>query len=82
MTEPVAPREPGRKRDAGRTAKATLGVIILVLVVAFAVDNRENVHVGWVFGDVRAPLAVVIMGSLVVGALIGWLLARLAQRRN
>jgi uncharacterized integral membrane protein len=66
--------EERRRGSATHTARLVLGAILLVVVVAIVIDNRHDTTVGYVFGDVRAPLVVVLLGAAVVGALVGWLL--------
>ena len=50
MTDSSAPRL-REHRSAGTTARLILGVLLLVAIVAFAVDNRDDVRIGWVVGD-------------------------------
>ena len=59
---------------AGTWLRLVLGLVLLAAVVAFAVDNRDDVRVGWVVGDSQAPLALVMLLTAVAGAVIGWLL--------
>jgi uncharacterized integral membrane protein len=54
--------------------------VLLVIVVALVVDNRDDVRIGYVFGDVRIPLALVIVLSLLVGVAVGWLFGRRGRR--
>ncbi len=52
-----------------------VGVLILVVVVlAFA--NSGRVKVDFVIGDVQMRLFVVIVGSALIGWLIGWFMGR------
>lgn len=72
-------------RDVGALIRLTLAGVLVLLLAAFAIDNRKSVRVGWVFGDVRAPMIAILLVTAVVGALIGWLVlyrARRAGRRN
>lgn len=46
------------------------------LTVAFALLNTGDVEVDWIFGTFSTPLIVVIVVSLLVGALFGFALAR------
>ena len=72
-------------RDIGALIRLTLAGVLVLLLAAFAIDNRTSVRVGWVFGEVRAPLFLILLVTAVVGALIGWLLmyrAKRAGRRN
>ncbi len=63
-----------RRRSAGETLRLVLGLVLLAAVVAFVVDNRSDVRVGWVLGDSEAPLAFVLLITAVAGAGVGWLL--------
>jgi len=67
-------REARTSRAPVHTARLVLGVVLLVVVFAVVFDNREDVRVRYLFGDVRAPLVVVLLLSAVLGAAIGWLL--------
>jgi uncharacterized integral membrane protein len=50
------------------------------LAVLFAVLNLDDVRVNWVVATTNTPLIVVISVCLVVGAAIGWILARRRAR--
>lgn len=65
-----------RSRDLVRHLPTAILVIVLV---AFAIDNRRKVTVGFVFTDKRVPLVFVLVATAVIGALIGALVRR---RRN
>jgi uncharacterized integral membrane protein len=62
------------RRSAVGSARLVLGLIILAAVIAVVFDNRQSTRVGYVFGDVRAPLVVALLISAVAGALVGWLI--------
>ena len=53
----------------------------VVVVVAIAADNREEVRLGYVFGDASAPLWLVIVVAVAVGVVLGWLV-RLRRRHD
>jgi uncharacterized integral membrane protein len=50
------------------------------LAVAFALLNTGHVEVDWILGSWSTPLIVVIIVSLLVGALLGFTLAKRAGR--
>ena len=52
-----------------------VGVLVLVVVV-LAIVNSKKVKVDFVLGDVTMPLFLVIVGSAVIGWLIGWFMGR------
>jgi uncharacterized integral membrane protein len=45
-------------------------------VALFAVLNLDEVKVSWIVATSETPLIIVISLSVIVGAAIGWLLAR------
>jgi uncharacterized integral membrane protein len=67
------------RRDIARTAAV---VVLGVLLTVFAVLNRDDVQVDWIFGSGRAPLIIVIGLSVVFGVLLTWLGERIAARRR
>ena len=67
-------RKDAHRRSPAHTARLVIGIVLLVAVIAIVVDNRQQATVGYVFGDVRTPLIVALLGAAVVGALVGWLL--------
>lgn len=54
-------------------------VVLVLVLVAFAIDNRRKVTVGFVVTDERVPLVFVLVATALIGAVIGALLRR---RRN
>jgi len=57
------------KRQIAGLALAAVGVV-------FAVVNFDDVKVNWVLGTWRTPLIIVIALSMLVGAGLGFLVAR------
>lgn len=51
-------------------------LVLAALGIAFAVANLDEVRVNWILDTWRTPLIVVIALSLVVGAALGFLVAR------
>lgn len=50
--------------------------VLVLILVAFAIDNRRDVTVGFVFADEKVPLVLVLLATAIVGALVGALLRR------
>ena len=63
------------RRERSRTAAA---VILAILITVFAVLNVDEVKIKWPGGSGEAPLIIVIVVSLLVGAL----LTHFAERRR
>jgi uncharacterized integral membrane protein len=59
-----------------------LGAILVILVVAFAVANGQDVNVDYLVDSTNAPLIYVILGSAVIGALADRLLVWRHRRRD
>jgi uncharacterized integral membrane protein len=51
-------------------------LVLAALGIAFAVANFDEVQVNWLLGTWRTPLIVVIALSMVVGAMLGFLVSR------
>ena len=75
-------RHASREHRAGTAVRLVLGLVLLAVIVAFAVDNRDEVRVGWVVGDGSTPLALVLLATAVVGAAVGWLLLHRPARHH
>jgi uncharacterized integral membrane protein len=65
----------------GRTkVKLGVGLVIVVLLVIFIVQNRQPVDVILIWGKVAVPLALVIFLMLAVGFVAGYLVAWATRR--
>lgn len=71
-------RTPGRKPERTRRQQARLivGLTLAGLGVVFAVLNLDEVSVNWIIGTWDTPLIIVIAISVLVGAALGYLVAR------
>jgi putative membrane protein len=65
-------------RDSGRTIspKMILVAILVVIVVILAIVNSQDIKVDFVVGDFTLPLFVVIVGSALIGLIVGYFLGR------
>ena len=66
--------EQDRRHSTRAKVRFAIAAILVVAFAAVIVDNRGDTRVGYVVGDVEAPLVVVLLVTAVVGAAIGWLL--------
>ena len=80
MREEIRDTEDSGPHSKPHTVRLVLVGVLLAVVVAVAVDNRQDAKVGFLFGDVRAPLIVVVLCATVLGVAIGWLLSRRSRR--
>ena len=60
-----------RKIRRGQTVKVVIATTLLLLFAVFALINFQDVTVDYAFDEAELPLAVVIVGSLLLGALLG-----------
>lgn len=68
------------RRDGGQAARLVVAALIVIALVAVALDNRQEVAVGYVAGDASAPLWVVLVAAGVAGVVIGWLVKHRPRR--
>jgi uncharacterized integral membrane protein len=61
--------------------RAVLAAVLLVLLVAFVLDNTREVRVGYVIGDATMPLIIVLVVTAVVGGLIALLMLHRVRAR-
>ncbi len=83
--DPLSPaRRPEDKpaRSRGETARLVAAASVTALVALFAILNLDEVKVNWIAGTARTPLIVVIAGSVLVGAGLGYLLSRSRNRQG
>jgi uncharacterized integral membrane protein len=80
-TRPTTTETPPRRKRS-RTAllakenrRLLYGLVIGALVALFAVLNRDDVEVNWIFGTAQTPLIIVIAVSFLLGAVVGWIAA-------
>ncbi|MEA2718104.1 MAG: hypothetical protein QOI99_2421 [Actinomycetota bacterium] len=66
---------PTDRREVARIVALVVAVLVLL---ALAIDNRQSVRIGYVVGDVKAPLLVVLL----IAAVLGGLVARLVEWRT
>ena len=72
-------------RQVGLYAWVGALVVLLVLLIAFVLANTRSVQLSWVFGSTRASLVWIIVGSAIVGWLLGIvtsILIRASTRRR
>jgi uncharacterized integral membrane protein len=80
LTGQTAPTVASKRRPSPR---AILAVALSALLILFALLNSQTVTIHWILATTELPLIVVIAGCGLIGAAIGWLVARRqAARRN
>ena len=69
----MANDNPGGRRINAK--QVIVGVLILVVVI-LAIANSKKVKVDFVVADITMPLFLVIVGSALIGWLVGWFMGR------
>jgi uncharacterized integral membrane protein len=62
-----------RTGDRGSAVRWVIAALIVIAIIAVALDNRDEISVGYVFGDASAPVWVILVAAGVAGIVIGWL---------
>jgi uncharacterized integral membrane protein len=77
---------PSRRKGGGRSRSEQIRLVLAGLLgglaVAFALLNTGHVEVDWILGSWSTPLIVVIVVSLLAGALLGFIFAKRAGRSS
>jgi uncharacterized integral membrane protein len=68
------------KRSQREQARTAALVILAILITLFAVFNLNEVKVSYVFGSGRAPLIIVIVVSVLVGIVLGYVGQRVPRK--
>ena len=70
------------RRDIGRIVRLVLAIALVVALVAVALDNTDDVRVGYALGDANAPIWMVLAIAAVAGVVISSLLRFRARRHS
>jgi uncharacterized integral membrane protein len=72
-------------RGAHRTllyAYVIAAVLLLIILIALVLDNASVVTVGWVFGSSSISLVWLVIGSAILGLVLGMLIGALLRHRT
>ena len=70
------------RRDVAQLIRWLFIAAILVVLVVVAMDNRDDVRVGYAVGDTTGPIWIVILASAVAGVIMGWLVRHRPRNRD
>jgi uncharacterized integral membrane protein len=70
------------RRDLARIVQLAVVVALIIAFVVVALDNRDDVRVGYAIGDAHAPVWMVIALSALGGLVIGWILRMRSRHRH
>ena len=63
-----------------RYVTGTIAVLLLIIIVAFAIQNLEATEVSFLFWSVNISKIFLILGTYVLGMFSGWGLVELIKR--
>ncbi len=66
----------GSQSGRSISTKQIIALVAGVIVVVLAIANSQKVRVDFLVGDVKWPLFIVIIGSAVLGWVVGWFMGR------
>jgi uncharacterized integral membrane protein len=75
-SSPRGRREVDKSRSRRENVRLVAAATVSALAALFAVLNLEEVEVNWIIGTWDTPLIVVVALSMVLGAGLGFLVAR------
>ena len=84
MADDSGGMQPGDKEytDKGMSFGAIISVIVGVAALIFIFQNSEQQDVNFLFFSATVPLSVVIIISMLLGAIIGWFFGYMRRRRR
>ncbi len=74
-------RSPSPQHRSERT-RLVVGAIVVIVLIAFVLDNRRTVKIGFVVGNHETRLIYVLIVTALLGAVLGVVLDRLWLRRG
>jgi uncharacterized integral membrane protein len=78
----ASPDTPGKKRRNRDNTRIVVAVVVLVLLIAFVLDNQNTVPIGFIFFHVDLSLIWVLLIAAFLGALVDRLVMIIVQRRK
>jgi uncharacterized integral membrane protein len=78
----LADHDPTRPRGQDRSWKLWAGLVALLVLIIFVVQNSQEVTVDFLFTTTTTPLVFALVFAGALGALVGWLLPRVRRGRH
>lgn len=72
--------EVSTSHDVARVLRILVAVAIIAAVVIVALDNTDDVRVGYAFGETQGPIWIVLLAAGVAGVVVGWLIRHRPRR--
>ena len=78
----MADQDPTRPRGQDRNWKLWAGLVALLVLIVFVVQNSQEVEVDFLFTTTTTPLVFALLIAGALGWLVGWLLPRVRRGRH
>lgn len=78
----MADQPPKPAPSRSNQTRLVVSLIVAVLIVIFAIQNRHKVSVEFLFLDITTRMIWVIIASAIAGAFAGWLVRRARRQRR
>jgi uncharacterized integral membrane protein len=69
------------RRDFALLIRWLFIAAIVVALVLVAMDNRDDVRVGYAVGEAKGPIWIVMLAAAAAGVVIGWLVRHRPRNR-
>ena len=70
------------RHDAAQIFRFVIVAALVAAIVIVGMDNRDDVRIGYAFGDASAPVWIVLVLAAITGIFIGWLLRHRAHHSD
>jgi uncharacterized integral membrane protein len=74
--------QPSPQPSRQNQTRLIVALVVTVLLVIFAIQNRHKVSVEFLFLDIETRMIWVIILSAIAGAIAGWLVRRARRQRR
>jgi uncharacterized integral membrane protein len=78
----VADHDPTRPRGQETNWKLWAGLVVLIILVVFVVQNSQKVEVDFLFTTTSTPLIFALLIAALLGAVVAWLLPLVRRGRH
>jgi lipopolysaccharide assembly protein A len=72
----------GSRGDRDTPWRLIIAVVLAVLALIFVFQNRARVSMHYLWANFTSPLWLMLVVTLLIGVVIGWLVRRRAGRRG
>ncbi len=82
MATPRTETKGGSRSARGSAARSIAGIVVLIVLLVFILQNSDDAKVDLLFWDATLSLWAVILIGAGLGFLVGWFLGRSRMKRR